>query len=127
MKQKFKILACLLIGLALSLSSLSAVDPTEMSDANTALTYTAAEAQVYCQALTQDSNTDWVIPSAQEAMIFAGDSNDSAYVWTDTIGDFEDGGNINNPSLGNWITLRLADGDIQNARAAATLQARCIR
>ena len=107
--------------------TLDAYAVTEMNDANTAITKNLGEASALCQAETQDSNTDWYLPTLAEALVFAGDANDTGYIWVSNIGEPVLPGNILNPVKGRNIAVQLYTGETRHYEGSQLLEVRCVR
>ena len=101
---------------------------TAMS-AETATTYTHANAAKYCYdlsaaaAVAMDGNTttvytDWRLPTVGEASVFEGTITSVNYIWTATVRD---------ATFINWILLRLSDGNWNYNLYTSSTYVRCVR
>ena len=104
--------------------------PVIAMSAESAATYTHANAAKYCYdlsaaaAVAMDGNTttiytDWRLPTVGEAAVFEGTITSTNYIWTATMYEA-----TNN----NWLKLRLSDGKWgYNAESSTVNHVRCVR
>jgi len=104
--------------------------PVIAMSAESATTYTHANAAKYCYdlsaaaAVAMDGNTttiytDWRLPTVGEAAVFEGTITSTNYIWTATMYEA-----TNN----NWLKLRLSDGKWgYNAESSTVNHVRCVR
>jgi len=103
--------------------------PVIAASAESAATYTHANAAKYCYdlsavaAVAMDGDvsttyTDWRLPTVGEAAVFEGTITSANNIWTATI--YEATGS-------NWIILRLSDGEWSSYAYTGDISVRCVR
>ena len=78
----------------------------------------SATAEVAMDGDTTTTYTDWRLPTVGEAAVFEGTITDTSYVWTATVYE---------ATYGNWIILRLSDGDWTYDAYVSNYYVRCVR
>jgi hypothetical protein len=97
--------------------------------AETGITYTHANAAIYCYGLsaaaavamdgnTSTTYTDWRLPTVSEAAVFEGTISSASLIWTATVRD---------ASAVVWIFLRLSDGYWSSSSYDNSYYVRCVR
>jgi hypothetical protein len=100
----------------------------KMMSAESASTYTHANAAKYCYDLsavaavamdgdTSTTYTDWRLPTVGEAAVFEGTISDTSYVWTATV----------TTTSTVWVSVRLSDGDWVSSAYTNSGYVRCVR
>jgi hypothetical protein len=103
-------------------------EPTEMSASDNDNTYTLAEAAKYCFDFEDDnSNGNYYLPSAEEAAVFLDTTEVDDYIWTGTVGEFTKSGSILETKQGEYMLIRLNDGQTILVKPSTSYPLRCIR